>query len=71
MKAQIGNKATITVQEAVEHYSLSRRKFYSLLHKPGLTFVVFYYNERRLILKDEFERYLESHPELRRRGFDE
>ena len=51
MKAQIGNKATITVQEAVEHYSLSRRKFYSLLHKPGLTFVVFYYNERSVVVK--------------------
>ena len=34
MKPPIGNKATMTVQEAVNHYCLSRRKFYDLLHQP-------------------------------------
>lgn len=70
MKPQIKEKATMTVQEAVKHYCLSRRKFYDLLHQPGLAFVVFYYDERRLIIREEFEKYLDGHPELRRRGFD-
>lgn len=70
MKPQIGNKATMTVQEAVQHYCLSRRKFYDLLHQPGMKFVVFYYDGRRLIIREEFEKYLDAHPELRRRGFD-
>ena len=67
MKTPIGEKATITVQEAVEHFNLRRRKFYDLLHQPGLDFVVFYYDERRLIIREAFERYLDVHPELIRR----
>lgn len=37
---------------------------------PGLNFVVFYYDGRRLIIREEFEKYLAEHPELRRRGFN-
>lgn len=70
MKPQIGEKATMTVQEAVNHYCLSRRKFYDTLHLPGMNFVVFYYDGRRLIIREEFEKYLSEHPELRRRGFN-
>lgn len=43
------------------------RKFYALLHEKGLTFVAFYYDNRRLILCRELEKYLEKHPEIRRR----
>lgn len=67
MKSKVGDKDTMTVQEAVIYYKLSRRKFYELLHQEGLEFIAFYYNGRRLILKKEFERYLKGHPEIRRR----
>lgn len=67
MKPQLEDKDVMTVQEAVKHYKLSRRKFYALLHEDGLPFLVFYYNERRLILCKEFEKYLDIHPEIRRR----
>lgn len=67
MKPQLKDKDVMTVQETVEHYKLSRRKFYALLHEEGLPFLVFYYNERRLILCKEFEKYLDTHPEIRRR----
>ena len=70
MKPQIEDKATITVQEALHHYCLSPRKFYATLHLPGLSFVVFYYDGRRLIIREEFEKYLAEHSELRRRGFN-
>ena len=45
MKPKIEDKATITVQEALNHYCLSPRKFYATLHLPGLSFVVFYYDD--------------------------
>lgn len=67
MKPHIKDKDTMTVQETVEHYKLSRRKFYELLHQDGLDFIAFYYNGRRLILRTEFEKYLNKHPEIRRR----
>ncbi len=67
MKPQLENKDIMTVQEAIQHYKLSRRKFNALLHETGLPFLVFYYNERRLILCREFEKYLEEHPEIKRR----
>lgn len=67
MKPNIKDKDTMTVQETVEHYKLSRRKFYELLHQDGLDFIAFYYNGRRLILRTEFEKYLDKHPEIRRR----
>ena len=38
MKPKIEDKATITVQEALNHYCLSPRKFYATLHLPGLSF---------------------------------
>ena len=66
MKPYIKDKDTMTVQETVEHYKLSRRKFYELLHQDGLDFIAFYYNGRRLILRTEFEKYLNKHPEIRR-----
>ena len=56
MRPPLENKDVMTVQEAIDYYRLSSRKFYALLHEKGLTFVAFYYNERRLILCREFEK---------------
>ncbi len=67
MKPQLKNKDVLTVQEAVEYFELSRRKIYALLKEEGLPFVAFYYYKRRLILQTEFVKYLEEHPEIRRR----
>lgn len=68
MKPQLADKDLLTVQEAIEHFQLSRRKFYEVLHEEGHSFLVFYYDHRRLIIVREFETYLEKHPEIRRRG---
>ena len=67
MRPSLENKDVMTVQETIDYYRLSRRKFYALLHEKGLTFVAFYYDNRRLILCGELEKYLEKHPEIRRR----
>ncbi len=70
MKTDPKDKEMITVQEAAQLYSLSRRPFYNLLHQKGLNFLAFYFDGRRLIMRREFEKYLDKHPELRRRGYD-
>ena len=67
MKPELAEKEMLTVQEAVDYFKLSRRKFYALLYEDNLPFLVFYYGKRRLIIKHEFEKYLKSHPEIRRR----
>lgn len=67
MKPQLKDKDVLTVQETIEHFKLSHRKFYALLKEEGLPFVAFYYNGRRLILRSEFMKYLAEHPEIRRR----
>lgn len=36
MKPQLKDKDVLTVQEAVEYFELSRRKFYALLKEEGL-----------------------------------
>ncbi len=68
MKPQLTEKDLLTVHEAVDHYQLSRRKFYELLHEDNLPFLVFYYGKRRLIIAHEFEKYLNVHQEIRRRA---
>ena len=35
MKPQLKDKDVLTVQEAVEYFELSRRKFYALLKEEG------------------------------------
>lgn len=67
MKVSTDNKDILTVEETINHFQLSRRKFYPLLKEEGLDFFAFYYGGRRLILKEPFARYLLQHPELKRR----
>lgn len=67
MKPSVEQKCIITVPEATEYYVLNHKKFRELLHQGNLNFLVYYYNGRRLIIREEFEKYLDKHPELRRR----
>lgn len=67
MKTAAENKDILTLEETVTYFGLSRRKFRELIHEGGNAFAVKYYNERTLIIKDEFEKYLDKHPEIRRR----
>lgn len=64
-RPNLDRKVTLNPQEAIEYFTLSRRKFYKLLKQDGLYFVA-YYGERKLIIPVEFEKYLSNHPELRR-----
>lgn len=62
-----GQKDILNQEEAIVHFGLSRRKFYKLLKEGKDTPFMAMYGSRRLIIRTEFEKYLEKHPELRRR----
>ncbi len=66
-KPTADEKDILNQEEAIVHFELSRRKFFKLL-KDGknLPFMAMY-GSRRLIIRTEFAKYLEKHPELRRR----
>lgn len=65
-RIDLARKDALNPQEAIEHFILSRRKFYELIKQEGLGFMA-YYGERKLIIRTEFEKYLLTHPELRRK----
>ena len=68
MKGKLSQKDILNPQEAIELFVLSPRKFYALLKtKPKEMFLV-KYGSRNLIIRTEFEKYLQTHSELRKRG---
>lgn len=68
MKANLTKKDVLNIQEAIEYFVLSRRKFYALLAEDENPGFVAKYGTRKLIISSEFHKYLMKHPELRRRG---
>jgi hypothetical protein len=65
-KPSPGEKELITPDEAIAFYTLSIRKTRALMTTEN-DFTVKYYDGRSLIIRREFEKYLENHAELRRR----
>lgn len=63
-RPDLGEKDILNPSEAIEHFVLSRRKFYDLLNNTDGEDFLAYYGERKLILRVAFERYLRNHPEL-------
>lgn len=63
-KAQLEHKSIFNTEEAIEFYGLSRRKFKRLLEEEeGLPFIA-YFRKRKLIVRDEFEKYMGENPEI-------
>lgn len=56
-KPLLEEKDTLTVIEAAELFRLSRRKLFRLVEEARLPFLAFY-GSRKLIIKDEFIKYL-------------
>lgn len=65
--AMAKDKDLLNPTETIEHYKLSRRKFYELLKENKKNDFVVLYGARKLIIRSAFERYIPEHPELRRR----
>ncbi len=66
-KPSAEQKDILNQEEAIVYFGLSRRKFYKLLKEGKDTPFMAMYGSRRLIIRTEFVKYLEKHPELRRR----
>lgn len=67
-KPSAEQKDVLNQEEAIVYFGLSRRKFYKLLKEGKDTPFMAMYGSRRLIIRTEFAKYLEKHPELRRRA---
>lgn len=67
-KPSADQKDVLNQEEAIVYFGLSRRKFYKLLKEGKNTPFMAMYGSRRLIIRTEFAKYLEKHPELRRRA---
>lgn len=66
-KPKLEEKEFLNPDETIDFFALSRRKFYKLLKEnKNLDFIAMY-GTRRLIVKADFERYLKTHSELKRR----
>lgn len=66
-KPSAEQKDILNQEEAIVYFGLSRRKFYKLLKEGKNIPFMAMYGSRRLIIRTEFVKYLEKHPELRRR----
>ena len=63
MRAALATKAILNPGETIQLYGLSVRRFYKLIQsRKRLPFVALY-NKRKLIIRSEFDKYLEQHPE--------
>ena len=63
MRAPLETKAILNPGEAIELYGMSARRFYRLIRgRRKLPFLALY-NKRKLIIRAEFDKYLEEHPE--------
>ena len=70
-KPILEEKDILNPNEAIELFVLSRRKFYKLLKENRkLGFLAMYGSRKliKLIIRSEFQKYLDKHPELKRRG---
>lgn len=58
-KPKLENKDFLTVIETAEFFGLSRRKMFRLVKEENLPFMAMY-GTRKLIIKDEFVKYLDE-----------
>ena len=63
MRAALAVKAILNPGEAIRLYDMSARRFYQLIQNPKRLPFVALYNKRKLIIRSEFDKYLEQHPE--------
>lgn len=64
-KPELSEKTYLNIREAIELFGLSARKFTRFLKNGNCySFLVFYHN-RGLILREEFQRFLENEPKAK------
>jgi len=63
-KPPLAEKETLTTEEAIRLFGLSRRKFRNLIEENRLPFMAAY-KDRRLVIRDELAEYLKNNPEVK------
>lgn len=58
-------KNVLNPEEAVQYFGFSRRKFFRMLREGKFKKYTALYGRRRLILRREFEKYLEENSEVK------
>ena len=58
------DKEYLNPGEAIKHWNLSNRKFYSFLKKGPYSFVALY-GTRKLIIRTAFDSYLKENPKVK------
>lgn len=61
-RPRIEEKETLTVEEAISLFGLSRRKFWKLMQNMDTIPFLAMYGSRRLIIRSELELWLKNHP---------
>ena len=61
-RPRIEEKETLTVEEAISLFGLSRRKFWKLMKGMDMIPFLAMYGSRRLIIRSELELWLKNHP---------
>ena len=64
-KPILAEKDFLNPEEAIELFNLSRRKFYRLIKEEKQLGFIALYGSRRLVIRKEFEKYLDGNPEER------
>ena len=64
-KPPLARKDALNPEEAIEYFGFSRRKFNRFLKEGKCKKYTALYGRRRLILRSEFEKYLEENPEVK------
>lgn len=67
MRAALETKAILNPGEAIRLYDLSWRRFYRLIQSQKRLPFIALYNKRKLIIRSEFDKYLELYPEEKER----
>lgn len=67
-KPILEEKDILNPNEAIALFVFSRRKYYKLLKESQKLEFLAMYGSRKLIIRSEFQKYLDKHPELKRRG---
>ncbi len=62
---ELSEKDFLNPEETIELYGLSRRKFYRLLKEKKKNGFTALYGSHRLVIRKEFEKYLDGNPEER------
>lgn len=64
-KPELSEKTYLNVREAIELFGLSARKFTRFLKNGDHYSFLAYYHNRVLILREEFQRFLENKPKAK------